>query len=94
MCAKNPTFAFNKLTSHRFIIISITVACKTLSDVYSTNPYFAKVGGITAQELNLLELEFCKAMDWDLSVGAMELQNYYLHILTSSGLAVESLEVD
>lgn len=42
MCAKNPTFAFNQLTSHRFIITSVTVGCKTVSDLYATNPFFAK----------------------------------------------------
>ena len=70
------------------MITCVTVACKTVSDVYCTNPYFAKVGGISTQELNLLELEFCKLMNWNFCYSDALLQHYYCHMAMSAGFTV------
>ena len=44
------------------------------------------------QELNILELEFCMALNWDLSVKVETLQQYYRHMVTSFGGDVEELQ--
>jgi hypothetical protein len=32
-----------------------------------------------------MEVEFCKMIDWNLSVQNSELQKYYVHMVNSSG---------
>jgi hypothetical protein len=70
-----PHFTLSSLTCHRFIIASITVASKGLCDVFCTNNLYARVGGISVTELNLLEREFLQAIDWRLMVSNL------LHLL-------------
>lgn len=71
-----PLFTLSSLTCHRFIIASITVSSKGLCDSFCTNNLYAKVGGISVTELNILEREFLSAIDWRLTVSSFSL--YYL----------------
>jgi hypothetical protein len=64
-----PLFTLSSLTCHRFIITSIVVSSKGLCDTFCTNSLYAKVGGISVTELNLLEREFLQAIDWRLMVS-------------------------
>lgn len=69
ICTRLPKFTITSLTIHRFIIASITVSSKALCDVFCTNTHYAKVGGITVAELNMLEKEFLGVIDWRLFVS-------------------------
>lgn len=84
VCELNKTFTVSSLTSHRFIISAITAGSKSLSDIYCTNTHFAKVGGITLQEINLLELEFCTIISWRLAANHTLLQSYYVNLVRTS----------
>jgi len=64
-----PLFVLSSLTCHRFIITSITVSSKALCDVFCANNFYARVGGITVTELNLLEREFLAMIEWRLMVS-------------------------
>ncbi|KAF8868081.1 cyclin-domain-containing protein [Infundibulicybe gibba] len=66
ICARMPLFTLSSLTCHRFIIASITVSSKGLCDTFCTNNLYAKVGGISVTELNILEREFLSVIDWRL----------------------------
>lgn len=44
------------------------VAAKFFDDFYFSNEYFAKVGGITTAEINLLEIEFLNLVNFSLHV--------------------------
>ncbi|PVG03078.1 cyclin-domain-containing protein [Serendipita vermifera] len=68
ICARRPSFNISSLSVHRFVIASITILSKAFCDAFSPNPLFAKVGGVSLIELNLLEREFLSAMDWRLAV--------------------------
>jgi hypothetical protein len=68
ICSRRPSFNISSLSVHRFIIASITILSKAFCDAFSPNPLFAKVGGVSLIELNLLEREFLSAMDWRLAV--------------------------
>jgi hypothetical protein len=68
ICARMPLFTLSSLTCHRFIIASITVCSKGLCDSFCTNALYARVGGIPVPELNVLEREFLRAIDWRLMV--------------------------
>ena len=64
-----PLFTLSSLTCHRFVITSITVSSKGLCDVFCPNNLYAKVGGISVTELNVLEREFLAMIDWRLMVS-------------------------
>lgn len=68
VCARMNTFTISSLTVHRFIIAGVSVGSKALSDSFCTNGRYARVGGVSVPEMNLLEKEFCEAIDWRLTV--------------------------
>ncbi|CAO3593192.1 unnamed protein product [Absidia cylindrospora] len=70
---------YHHATSHNihwFIIAGIVIATKSTSDIYYKNSRYAKVGGITVEELNHLEWAFLKLCDFRVHVGLDELQPY------------------
>ena len=69
ICALRPRFTLSSLTCHRFIITSVTVSSKGLCDTFCPNKFYARVGGISVSELNLLEREFLHMIDWRLTVS-------------------------
>lgn len=74
---KLPGFTINSLTVHRFLITGLMLAAKALSDSFMTNVRYAKVGGLTLVEINVLEREMLQALD------------YCLHVRRSPSLAYE-----
>ncbi|KAH6566829.1 hypothetical protein BASA61_006439 [Batrachochytrium salamandrivorans] len=93
VCAKHESFTMSSLTAHRFIIAAASVASKSISDLYCTNGYYAKVGGITLQEMNILELEMCKMMDWEMSCQESLLQTYFYNLAKSSDLSLQFISI-
>ncbi|KNE67884.1 hypothetical protein AMAG_12599 [Allomyces macrogynus ATCC 38327] len=61
---------------HRLLITAIMVATKFHSDVFFTNVHYAKVGGVTVAELNMLELEFLFINEFNLTIQPADLQRY------------------
>ena len=45
------------------------LAAKFLDDHYYNNAYYAKIGGIQKSEINLLEIEFVRRIDFNLNVS-------------------------
>lgn len=66
-----------KLTVHRLLLISVMVAAKFHDDVYYSNKYYSKVGGISLKEVNALEAVFLKMMDWNVCVSGQEYKLYH-----------------
>lgn len=66
-----PAFVLSSLTCHRFVISSIAVSSKCLCDAFHSNSVYAKVGGIPLAELNVLEREFLRMIDWKLTVSIL-----------------------
>jgi hypothetical protein len=52
----------NNYNIHRIILATITIAIKYNEDDYFSNDYYAKVGGISLQEINSLEYECVKLL--------------------------------
>ncbi|CCH60904.1 hypothetical protein TBLA_0D04070 [Henningerozyma blattae CBS 6284] len=69
-------FVMDSYNIHRLIIAGVTVATKFFSDYFYSNARYAKVGGITLQELNHLELQFLLLCDFKLLISVNELQRY------------------
>ncbi|GAA5986573.1 hypothetical protein JCM11641_003679 [Rhodosporidiobolus odoratus] len=83
VCAKMTDFTISSLTVHRFIIAAISVGSKALSDAFCTNSRYARVGGVSIVEMNLLEKEFCDALDWRLTTSGPVLAQYYTSLVQS-----------
>ncbi|CAO3673437.1 unnamed protein product [Umbelopsis ramanniana] len=81
VCERQPQFTISSLTVHRFLITAVTVSAKALCDSYCTNSHYAKVGGISTRELNSLELEFLRLIDWRLAATGPVLQQYYVNLI-------------
>ncbi|KAL4253517.1 Cyclin PHO80-like protein [Abortiporus biennis] len=81
ICARIPLFTLSSLTAHRFVITSIAISSKALSDAIRPNTLYAKVGGIPVSELNTLEREFLRMIDWRLTCTREVLQEYYVNLV-------------
>jgi hypothetical protein len=65
----------------RLLLAALTCAAKFYDDVYYSNAYYAKVGGVSTQELNQLEAAFLEIVDWRLFVTPEEYLQVRLSIL-------------
>ncbi|WFD31093.1 Pho80p cyclin [Malassezia sp. CBS 17886] len=77
VCERMSGFTLCSLTVHRFVCAAVVCASKALCDSFSTNMHYARVGGISLVELNMLEKEFLNCIDWRLIVTAPVMQHYY-----------------
>ncbi|KAM3139942.1 hypothetical protein pb186bvf_007973 [Paramecium bursaria] len=66
---------------HRFILTSMMIAIKYQDDDYYKNEYYAKVGGITLKEVNQLEAEFLKLIDFELFIEESLFNGYVQKLL-------------
>ena len=62
--ARNPTL-LTPHTAHRLILTAFLVAMKVVSDQILSNKLVARCGGVTARNLNDMELMFLKDMDYE-----------------------------
>ena len=82
--ASYPAFTISSLTVHRFLISAATVASKGLCDSFCTNTHYAKVGGISLAELNILESEFLRRLEWRIVPRYETLQQYYTSMIAQN----------
>ncbi|KAF4689402.1 mitochondrial peripheral inner membrane protein, partial [Perkinsus olseni] len=73
---RDDTFAVSALNVHRLVLTALTVAAKFHDDIYYSNAFYARVGGVSVAELNTLELTLLKMMDWQCFVPTEEYQMY------------------
>ncbi|KAK8811967.1 hypothetical protein WA538_003237, partial [Blastocystis sp. DL] len=67
----------NSLSIHRIILTSVTLAIKYFDDVFYLNSFYSQIGGISVDELNSLELEFLKDINFSLFVSWEDYQKYH-----------------
>jgi len=75
------------LNVHRLLITSVMLAAKFHDDLFYNNTYYSKLGGLSLQELNLLEVELLNQLDFSCFVHenayckySMQLQNYVFYL--------------
>lgn len=56
------------------------VAAKYFDDIYFTNTFYADVGGVNVDELNLLEVDFLCRIRFNLNVAPQDYYHYYKDI--------------
>lgn len=81
-----PPFIVSSLTVHRFLITAATVASKGLCDAFLTNTIYARVGGVSLLELNMLELEFLVRVGWRIVPKPETLEDYYNSLVERLGM--------
>jgi len=74
------SFRVTALNAHRIFLASILLSAKFLDDIYYNNSFFAKLGGISLQELNALELEVLRLTRFDLNVSEEQYGAYHASI--------------
>jgi hypothetical protein len=74
------SFRVTALNVHRIFLASILLSAKFLDDIYYNNSFYAKLGGISLQELNALELEFLRLTRFDLNVSEEQYGAYHASI--------------
>ena len=61
---------------HKIFLISIVLAIKYNEDKHYKNDFYAKVGGIDLLDLNNLESDFLKTLNFKISIHSKEFQYY------------------
>ncbi|CAF2356785.1 hypothetical protein IGI04_041822 [Brassica rapa subsp. trilocularis] len=103
---KQPFVPIDSFNVHRLIITSVLVSAKFMDDMCYNNAYYAKIGGITTEEMNLLELDFLFGIGFQLNVTLstynnycsslqreMVMRNMYSPLLEPSFLTLKSLQI-
>lgn len=78
---RNPGFVISTLNIHRLLVTSLMTAAKFFDDIYYNNGYYARVGGVSNQEMNALELEFLYMINFSLHVTVEEFERYQHELL-------------
>lgn len=89
-----PAFNLNSLTAHRFILTATTVASKGLCDSFCTNSHYAKVGGVHCNELNVLETEFLKKVNYRILPRDLNISYCKLEVQRNCFVLPEIVEFD
>lgn len=91
----------SKLNVHRILITSVLLSAKFIDDLFYNNAFYAKLGGITTLEMNLLELEFLQFVGFTLSVSPdvfdkyrNELRNYPQPVLTYIPIPIQDFPLN
>lgn len=71
----------DSLSVHRLVLTAVVLATKLMEDVLYDNAHFAKVGGVDVSELNMLELDMLKVLNFDLFIKPEEFEAFELVLL-------------
>ena len=70
---------------HRILFMSILTAIKYNEDLYYDNEYYAKIAGISAKELQKMELEYLKLIKFELYINKSKFDKYKNYINEING---------
>ena len=74
---KEGKYMINYYNVHKILLVAIILAIKFNEDIYYTNCYFAKIGGVSIDELNKMEEKFAFAIQFNLFVEKSLYDKYY-----------------
>ncbi|KAA8492949.1 Cyclin-U4-1 [Porphyridium purpureum] len=72
----NASLRLSNTNFHRLWITSVMLAAKFFDDVYYENTYYSRVGGISLDEMNALELEFLRTLNFELFIQPEEFSQF------------------
>ncbi|CAN0921786.1 CYCU2-1 [Linum grandiflorum] len=79
-CQANPGFNITSRNVHRLLITTIVLASKYVEDMNYKNSYLARVGGVTTEELNRMEVDFLFMMGFKMHVNLSVFESYCCHL--------------
>lgn len=65
-----------QLNIHRLLLTCVLLAAKFFDDLFYNNAFYAKLGGISTNELNSLEIELLKLINFSLGVNRDSYDHY------------------
>jgi hypothetical protein len=71
----------NKNSAHRIVIAAYNLANKYMEDEHFSNEYYAKVAGLSLDELNMLEREMLKHLNYELHIDAALYESYAINFM-------------
>ncbi|KAK4433415.1 Cyclin-U4-1 [Sesamum alatum] len=77
---RQPLLPINSFNVHRLLIASVLVSAKFMDDIFYNNAYYAKVGGISTAEMNLLEVDFLFGLGFELNVSTTTFHRYCAYL--------------
>lgn len=89
-----PTLLLTEMNCHRLLCTALVLAIKYLDDEVFSNAYYARVGGVTGDEMNDLELKMLAILKWDLSVKPDTFALYEEGLIRSASLVSDSRSTD
>ncbi|KAM1069819.1 hypothetical protein ACFX13_001740 [Malus domestica] len=75
-----PLLPIDSFSVHRLLITSVLVSAKFMDDNYYNNAYYARVGGISTQEMNLLEVDFLFGLGFQMNVTPVTYYTYCTYL--------------
>eukprot|EP00960_Hanusia_phi_P076471 768564-Hanusia_phi.AAC.10 len=87
---RNHTVCLNSCNFQRLYLVAVMTAAKFLDDFYYSNKHWAEVGGISLQELNLLELEFLFRMGFCLNITREDYESYFTMLVGNGAPVAQS----
>ncbi|KAI0520148.1 hypothetical protein KFK09_007619 [Dendrobium nobile] len=72
----HPSIAIDSFSVHRFLITAVLTSVKFMEDRCYNNAYFARVGGISLDEMNYLEVDFLFGLRFNLNVTPVIFSSY------------------
>ncbi|KAF4706577.1 mitochondrial peripheral inner membrane protein [Perkinsus olseni] len=81
---QGPNFVVTMCAIHRVILTSVVLAAKFFDDRYYSNRFYAAVGGVRTKELNALETDFLRLINWNLHTFPEEYEAYRMSVWTSA----------
>ncbi|MBA0718461.1 hypothetical protein Goshw_012532 [Gossypium schwendimanii] len=85
-----PSLPINSYNVHRLLITSVLVSAKFMDDMYYNNAYYAKVGGISTVEMNLLEVDFLFGLGFQLNVAPTTFHTYCTFLQREMCMQIQS----
>ena len=76
LACREASIVINEKCIHRLFLSSLVVAAKFFDDKFYKNLYYSKVGGISNDEMNVLEIQFLLLIDFGLFVSSEEFERY------------------
>ncbi|TYI12593.1 hypothetical protein ES332_A09G288500v1 [Gossypium tomentosum] len=73
----HPSLPFNSFNVHRLLITSVLVSAQFMDDICYINAYYAKVGSISTEEMNILEVDFLFGLGVQLNVKPDTFRTYF-----------------
>jgi len=82
--SKCPDMIIDSMNLHKLVYIGLVTAAKFYEDEPKTNEFYARVGGIPLDEMNALELEYLKLLDFHLLIEWRTYEQYSLDLVLQS----------